>query len=68
MTLDAIHKFGDGVITASPTDLSISQILAAPSTVASSFGLSLLSIKGSLYVNYNNVWFDNNWKLETNSY
>ena len=38
MTLDAINKFGEGVITASPTDLSISQILAAPSTSAASFG------------------------------
>lgn len=66
MSRDAINKYGSGVIKASPTELTLSQALSNPGSYSSTtLGQSLITISGSLYVDYSSMWFDNNWKLET---
>ena len=66
MSKDAIDRYGSGVITASTTEISISAALSSPATYPSStLGQALITLVRSVQIDYKNMWFDNNWKIET---
>ena len=65
-TTKAPWQVGSGIIAASTTEISISAALSSPSTYpASTLGQALITLVRSVQIDYNNMWFDNNWKIET---
>lgn len=63
---EAIITYGTNVLSPSSTEMTISSALASPSSYPSTvLGQSLMTIKRSVQISFNNMWYTNNWKIET---
>ena len=66
MSKEAIDKFAGYALTASGSEMSISSAIPSPTLYSSTtLGQALITLKRSVQANYNNMWFNNNWKIET---
>jgi hypothetical protein len=66
MSKETITAYGSGILSASPTEMTIDDALTAPSSYpGTTLGQSLISISRAYYVRFDTMTYNGNWQIET---